>query len=221
MADRRANHEGSKPVKRADGRYQCRVVIAGKTRFFTGATASIAREKMRAWLRLPEAADPNKPEEHSNVASLLDAYLKRIKESKADKTYRSYESIVRNHIKPRVGSLDPARITSRHVTAMLDNMKNSPVAIAGKPRHGKTKRLIGPRTRELTYIIIGAALKAVAPDLLANVEKPRAKAEEIHPWTSAEASRFLKSVDESRDPYRTLYRLALRTGARKGELLAL
>ncbi len=45
MADRRANHEGSKAVKRADGRYQCRVVIAGKTRFFTGGTASIAREK--------------------------------------------------------------------------------------------------------------------------------------------------------------------------------
>lgn len=221
MSDRRANHEGSKPVKRADGRYQCRVVIAGKIRFFTGATASIAREKMRAWLRSPEAADPNKPEVHADVAALLDAYLKRVKESKADKTYRSYESIVRHHIKPRIGSLDPAKVTPRHITAMLQDMKNSPIAIAGKPKHGKPKRLIGARTRELAYIIVGAALKPVAPDLLANVEKPKAKAEEMHPWRADEASLFLRHVDQSRDPYRTLYRLALRTGARKGELLAL
>ena len=221
MSDRRANHEGSKPVRRADGRYQCRVVIAGKTRFFTGATASIAREKMRAWLRSPGATDPNKPEMHSNVASLLDAYLKRVKEAKADKTYRSYESIVRHHIKPRIGSLDPAKVTARHITAMLDDMKTSPIAIAGKPKHGKTKRLIGARTRELTYVIVGAALKAVAPGLLTNVEKPKAKSEEMHPWRADEASQFLRHVDEHRDPYRTLYRLALRTGARKGELLAL
>ena len=221
MAERRANHEGSKPGKRADGRYQCRVQINGRLRFFTGATASIAREKMRAWLRSPDAANPNQPPEYGNVAGLLDAYLARVKDSKADKTYRSYESIIRHHIKPRVGALDPAKITSRHVTAMLDDMKTSPVAIAGKPKHGKTKRLIGARTRELAYIIIGAALKSVAPDLLVNVEKPKAKAEEMHPWNRSEAARFLSCVDEGRDTNRTLYRLALRTGARKGELLAL
>lgn len=221
MADRRANHEGSKPLKRSDGRYQCRIVIAGKPRFFTGATASVAREKMRAWLRSPQGADPNRPDGHSTVASLLDAYLARVKDSKADKTYRSYESIIRHHIRPRVGALDPARITSRHVTAMLDDMKTSPIAITGKPKHGKPKRLIGARTRELAYIIIGAALKPVAPDLLANVEKPKAKAEEMHPWNRSEAARFLSCVDEGRDPNRTLYRVALRTGARKGELLAL
>ena len=75
MPDRRANHEGSKPVKRSDGRYQCRVVIGSKTRFFTGATASIAREKMRAWLRSPEAVDPAGQAEHRNVTDILDAYV--------------------------------------------------------------------------------------------------------------------------------------------------
>jgi integrase len=221
MADRRANREGSKPLKRLDGRYQCRVVIGGKTRFFTGSTASIAREKMRAWLRSPEAAEPGSLAAHRNVADLLDVYLARVKESRADKTYRSYESIVRHHIKPRIGPLNPTKVTSRNITAMLDDMKLSPVAIAGKPKHGKPKRLIGARTRELAYIIVGAAFKSLSPDLLKNVEKPKAKADEMHPWTSAEASRFLQYVYESRDAYRTLYRLALRTGARKGELLAL
>jgi len=66
---------------------------------------------MRAWLRSPDAANPNQPPEYGNVAGLLDAYLARVKDSKADKTYRSYESIIRHHIKPRVGALDPARIT--------------------------------------------------------------------------------------------------------------
>lgn len=221
MANRRANHEGSKPIRRADGRYQCRVVISGEATFFTGVTASIAREKMRAWLRLPVAAISSKTQEHADVASLLDAYLKRVKDSKADKTYRSYESIVRQHIKPRIGSINPKKITAGHITSMLDDMKNSPIAIAGKPKHGKPKRLIGARTRELTYIVTRAALKSVGPDLFANVDKPKAKAEEMHPWTSLQASSFLRYVDEIHDTYQTLYRVALRTGARKGELLAL
>lgn len=221
MKDRRANNEGSKPVRRADGRFQCSVQIRGIRRVFNGATASIAREKMKAWLRSPEAADPGAPQEHRAAASLLDAYLLRIRDFRADKTYRSYESIIRIHIKPRIGHLHPSRITSQHVSDMLANMRVSPIAIAGKPKHGMPKKLIGPRTCQLAYVIVGAAFKNISPRLLSGVEKPKAKAEEMHPWTSDEASRFLAYVDQHRDPYRTLYRVALRTGARKGELLAL
>lgn len=105
--------------------------------------------------------------------------------------------------------------------AMLDNMKASPIAIAGKPKHGKPKRLIGARTRKLAYIIIGAALKPVAPDLLANVEEPKAKAEEMHPWNRSEAACFFRRVDEGRDPNRTLYRVALRTGQERENYLPL
>lgn len=221
MADRRADHEGSKPTKRANGRYQCRVQINGKPRFFTGTTASIAREKMKAWLRSAEAADPAKLEGHTSVSNLLDSYLMRVKESKADRTYRSYDSVVRHHIKPRIGFLDPAKVTSKHISAMLDDMKRSPIAIKGTPRHGKAKRLIGVRTRELAYVIVGAAFKALAPDLLSGVEVPKAKPQEMQPWKGEEASRFLAYVERSGDPHKTLYRVALRTGARKGELLAL
>lgn len=221
MKDRRANNEGSKPVRRADGRYQCSVQIRGVRRVFNGATASIARERMEAWLRSPEASNPAAPQEHRTVASLLDAYLLRIHDSRADKTYRSYESIIRVHIKPRIGHLHPARVTSRHVADMLANMRMSPIAIAGKPKHGTPKRLIGARTCQLAYVIVGAALKSISPNLLRDVAKPKAKPQEMRPWTSDETSRFLSYVDKQRDPYRSLYRVALRTGARKGELLAL
>jgi integrase len=221
MKDRRADHEGSKPILRADGRYQCAVQIRGKRRLFTGKTPSIAREKMKAWLRSPEATDPNNVEGHPNVSSQFDSYLKRIKESKADKTYRSYRSVIECHIKPRIGSLVPARVTASNIIAMLDDMRKSPIAIAGEPKHGKPKRLIGRRTCELAYVIVGAALKAVVPGLLATVPKPKAEAQEMHPWTSYQAAQFLKYVDENRDENRTLFRLALRSGARKGELLAL
>ena len=176
---------------------------------------------MKVWLRSPEAADPNKVEGHPNVSNLLDSYLKRIKESKADKTYRSYRGIIEHHIKPRIGSLVPAKVTPRHIIAMLEDMRKSPIAIAGKPKNGKPKRLIGARTCEIAYVIVGAAFKTVIPGLLSTVPKPRAIAAEMHPWTSDEAARFLKYVDQTLDEYRTLYRLALRTGARKGELLAL
>jgi len=95
------------------------------------------------------------------------------------------------------------------------------LAIAGKRKHGMPKKLIGPRTCQLAYVIVGAAFKNISPRLLSGVDKPKAKAEEMHPWTSDEASRFVAYVDQHRDLYRTLYRVALRTGARKGELLAL
>jgi hypothetical protein len=131
MADRRADHEGSKPIKRANGRYQCAIQVNGTRRYFTGPTASIAREKMRAWLRSPQAADPSKLDGHTCVSDLLDSYLKRIEESRADKTYRSYESVIRHHIKPRIGFLDPAKITPKHVSAMLEDMRNSPIALGG------------------------------------------------------------------------------------------
>lgn len=221
MRDRRGNNEGSKPVRRADGRYQCSVQIRGVRRVFSGATASIAREKMKAWLRSPEATNPSSVQEHRTISALLDAYLLRIRESRADKTYRSYESIIRTHIKPRIGHLHPNRVTSQHIANMLIDMRMSPIAIAGKPKHGMPKKLVGDRTCELAYVVVGAALRAISPQLLSGVERPKAKAEEMRPWTSDEASRFLAYVDKHRDPYRTLYRVALRTGARKGELLAL
>jgi integrase len=219
--DRRADHEGSRPVRRANGRYQCSVQINGKRRYFSGETASIAREKMKTWLRSPKASDPNKVDHYSIVSELLDAYLVRIRQTKADKTYRSYRGVIEHHIKPRIGSLAPAKVTPRHIIAMLEDMRQSPIAIAGTPKNGKTKRLIGARTCELAYIVVGAALKTTIPGLLSTVPKPKAQTEEMHPWTSDEATRFVKYVDATLDQFRALYRLALRTGARKGELLAL
>lgn len=221
MADRRPDHEGSKPVRRANGRYQCSVQINGSRRFFSGETASIAREKMKAWLRSPQAADPTKFDGHMRVSNLLNSYLKRIKESKADRTYRSYESVIRQHIKPRIGVLDCAKVTSKHISGMLDDMRRSPIAVQGKPKHKREKRLIGARTLELAYIIVGAAFKSASPGLLSGVDKPKAVPEEMHPWKPEEAARFLAYVTQSGDPNGTLYRVALRTGARKGELLAL
>lgn len=221
MKDRRADHEGSKPVLRANGRYQCSVQIDGKRRYFSGETASAAREKMKAWLRSPNAADPRQTEGHATVSKLLDSYLARIKESKADKTYRSYRSVVEHHIRPRLGPLSPAKVTPRHIIAMLEDMRRSPIAVAGKPKHGKPKRLVGARTCELAYVVVGAVFKTLIPGLLSAVPKPRAVSEEMHPWTADEAARFLRHVDHTLDEYRALYRVALRTGARKGELLAL
>jgi integrase len=176
---------------------------------------------MRTWLRSSEAADSNVTQEHRTVKALFEAYLARIKYARADKTYRLYESIIRHHIVPRIGNLHPSRVTSQQITGMLANMRESPIAIVGKPKHGSTKKLIGERTCQLAYIIVGAAFKDVAPKLLSSVEKPKTKTQEMRPWTSAEASRFLTYVDQVRDQHRVLYRVALRTGARKGELLAL
>lgn len=191
---------------RTNGLWEARCRVAGKRHSFYGATASEASEKMRAWLRSPAAVDPARYADATNVATVIWAFCARAKAAKADKTWRSYESIARIHVVPRIGTLDPAKISARHVTAMLDDMERAGV---------------GARTRELAYILVGAAFRVLRPELLDNVAKPVAPAAEMQPWTAAQARQFLQYVEAEKHPHAILYRLALSIGARKGELLAL
>lgn len=219
--DRRANGEGGKPRQRADGRWQCKAMVGGVRKTFCGKTASEAREKMKAWLASP-ASNPEYVAEASTVADVLKAWRDDVaRRGKKYRTLKSYESICRNHIEPRMGSVPADKLTGRHVRALLDELAKSPVAIKGKPKHGGEKARIGTRTLELVYVVIGAAFKARIPDLLDNVARPKPPANEMTTWNAKQASAFLAHVDSSGDPHAMLYRLALKTGARLGELLAL
>jgi integrase len=77
------------------------------------------------------------------------------------------------------------------------------------------------RTRELAYVVLKAAFRKVNPELLEDVDRPKTKKPRIHPWNAEQATRFLAYLDASLNPLRGLLRLALTSGARKGEIIAL
>ena len=212
----RSKGEGSEPKQRKDGRWACHVTVLGKRKDLYGDSRKKASEAMKAWLASPEALNPHRAGSPT-VEHLLDAWLFNKKRTVKDKTYRSYETVVRIHIKPRIGMLDPAKVTSRHASALLADMET---AVKVGRKEGSTD-LVGPRTREIAYIVLGSAFKLIAPGLLDNVQKPKGEREEMHPWDADEAKRFLAHVDTVGDQHAALYRLALTTGLRKGEMLAL
>jgi integrase len=203
----RSKGEGTKPRLKKDGRWQCRVVTNGQPKYFMGSTAAEASRKMREFLRSPEAIVAAKGRGAADtVSTALTLFLSGVKRTKADGTWRSYESVVRVHIEPRIGNLAPTKLTGRNVTGLLDAMEYDDV---------------GARTREIAYIVMGAAFKATHPDLLDNVEKPTVEKEEMHPWSPEERDRFMSQITNTATRYFAFLRLLLSTGIRKGEALAL
>ncbi|HUA07942.1 MAG TPA: site-specific integrase [Candidatus Acidoferrales bacterium] len=213
----RSKGEGSTVKQRKDGRFVCHVTIAGKRTFFYGQSRKDAGDKMRAFLSSPVAANPKKFDGHRTINELLDSWLARKKKAIKDRTYGSYESVVRLHIKPALGELDPAKLTARHVVALLDALEHTVKA----GRKDDSTDMIGPRTGQIVYTTLSQAFRILNPCLMLTVPKPKGEKMEIQPWDGEQARTFLLHVDAVNDAAAALYRLALTTGMRKGEMLAL
>lgn len=142
----------------------------------------------------------------SDLASWLETKRAEIKES----SWRMYESRVRVHINPIIGRVKLSALTAQQVQQVV-----SKSLAAG---------LSGSSAAEV-YGVLHQALEAaerlglVARDVSARVKRPRGKRREMRPLTPDEVNQLLEtSRGHWLDP---LWRLALTTGMREGELLAL
>jgi integrase len=146
----------------------------------------------------------------------------------AQSTVASYRKNIRLHVKPHIGSVPLASLTSARLTKLYRELETS-----GR-RNGKgelTGEGLSARTVRYIHTIIGAALAAAVdaePPLLirnpAGKASPptaqQAEAPEMHPWTADQLRAFLGWSREKSDLYPAWYVLAY-TGMRRGELLAL
>lgn len=127
-------------------------------------------------------------------------------------THDRYEGTVRLHINPHIGGVKLDKLSSMHVTRLYAQLQ-----AAGK----------SARTRQLVHVVLNLALTSAAreqpPLIVANpmtaVKRPRFAQREIHPLTTDEGRELLDAAEGDR--LEALYVLALTTGARQGELLAL
>lgn len=144
------------------------------------------------------------------VATLLKQWHDAKRAEIQPATHLRYGIIVRKHLVPRIGKLRLASIAPVHVEQLYREME----------RDG-----ISPRNRQLAGVLLSNAmtyavrLKLIPHNPAREIRKPRAVRRELKTWTAEQATAFLKATEGDR--LRPLYVLALATGMRQGELLAL
>jgi len=200
---------------RADGRWNGRLRFTDPITGFSeridfyGATRSDVVDQLAAARRRLRSRQAPRDESIA-LTDFLELWLEdTVKPTKRAATYRSYSGIVKEHLnKSRLAPM-PLR--------ELREVQIQHVVIA------KSKATV--RIQQLCLIVLRRALEqAVQWNLLstnpaANIKPPRRARRELHTLSPDEARRFLKAAEKDR--LYALYYLAIDTGMRQGELLAL
>jgi integrase len=126
------------------------------------------------------------------------------------KTLEAYESLIRIHILPEIGNIKLSRLTPGQLQSLYSLKRNQGLS---------------PRTVQFIHSIIHKALEqalkwgVVARNVSDLVDKPTVKRKAPTVWNIDQVQQFLSYVQDDR--LYPLYLLAVSTGMREGELLAL
>jgi integrase len=145
------------------------------------------------------------------VGEYLDRWLTDcVKDTVRESTYERYEYAIKPHIKPALGRIKLKNLTLVQVRRFYREKLDAGLASS---------------TVHKMHVVLHKALdQAVADGLIPRnvtdaLKIPRIEREEINPLTAEEANRLLEAA--SGDRLEALYVLAIHTGLRQGELLAL
>jgi integrase len=128
----------------------------------------------------------------------------------SQRTYDDYEDLLARYVRPAIGGKKLSEIRPLEVQALYSNMQ---------------ERGLSPRTVRYTHAVLNSAFKqAVKWGLLARnpasmVELPKQTKKEMQAFSPEDAIRFLEAANEDR--WSVLFNLALATGMRPEEYLAL
>lgn len=220
MAKKRANGEGSiiKETKaRANGNTyeRWRAVLSigygtdgcRKRKTVYGKTQTEVRKKLDEIRR--QIAIGTYIDTELTVGQFLDRWHKEKAQTVKPRTVEIYRKQADLHILPKIGSIKLAKLSPMHLQTLCSDVANN----------------VGKRTAELVRVQLYGALKqAVRWQIL-----PKNPAEAVTPlrvdkkpitiWTPSEVVRFLETAQTHR--LYALFYLAISTGLRRGELLAL
>ena len=172
-------------------------------------TARTPREAERIRRQLVEARELDLDPTRQTLADYLRGWMASLRSSQrvAPRTLETYGLAVERHIIPALGGHKLAAVTPRRIQAWVDASALAPKTVT--LHHGVLHRALGiaVRQRLLPYNPASA------------VELPRPTRDVARPLTLDEARRLLLAT--SGDRLHALWRLALVTGLREGELLGL
>jgi integrase len=209
MARKRGNHEGS-IRKRADGRWEARVLFDdGERKSFYGKT----RQEV-AYLLASAVRDFEKGivpvDEHQSVGTYLGSWIAGYKQRRRLTSYERNERTVRLHLIPGLGKIALARLSAQQVEAFYTR----------KLAEGVTPYTVRMCHKVLRQVLNDALRLGLVYRNVAVVAKPpRAHMREMAFFTEEQARTLLAAAEGNR--LEALLVLALATGMREGELLAL
>jgi integrase len=144
------------------------------------------------------------------VGQLLDRWLESLKARAGARTYEVKESLVRVHLKPRVGGIRLAKLNGVHVEGLAAELRTDKV----KP--WAARHAIDVLDYALNYAV---KLRLIPANPCRSVDKPRPKRSEVA-FLTPDQARLVREVSVGQ-PVHPLVATALGTGCRQGELLAL
>ena len=210
MKKRRGNQEGT-IYQRPSGKWRAQISIDGKRLSYSAET----RKDAQNWLR-EIRNDIERGLTHDGATltfgEWLDEWLNSKEHHVAIQTHSYYSQLVRDYIKPVLGMIRLRELNSRQIQRFYNS---------------KVSDGVGLRTIQKTHTVIHASLNSARkfgmipfnPDDATNPPKPKSKAMKF--LTQEQIKKLLEVSKSTNDRYYPLYYLALVTGMREGELLAL
>ena len=212
MGKKRGQNEGS-IFQRRDGRW-CGVLNVGsnngrrKRKYFYALTAAHVQEQL-----LKARSDHSRglpvAIERQTVGQYLDHWLECTLKAKAKpRSYESFSTITRLHIKPSIGKVQLHKLAPQHIQKLLDE---------------KSKKGLSPQTVTNIRTVLRSALSQavkwslVSRNSAALVNAPRISRKRIEPLNPEHARKLLDVARGSR--YEAIYTVALTLGLRRGEVL--
>lgn len=208
---RRGHGEGT-IYKRPDERWCAQLSLeGGKRKTFYGKTRAEVARKLAEAMRDRDKGLPIVAE-RTTVAAYLADWLTVIVPTIGPTSLMRYEQNVRNHIVPKIGHVTLARLSPHQVQALY----SAKLAAGLSPStvrdiHKVLRRALGDGLRR------GVIVRNVCE----LVDVPRRAHREMQVWTPEQGRAFLAFLHAQGHRLEAFYRLALATGMRQGELMAL
>jgi integrase len=207
---KRANGEGT-VYQRADGRWVAVIPLENGKRKF------IYRKTQREAIKELQLANHAKMQGTfiSTSEQTLEAFLTRWLQDTAQpnlrpRTFIRYRELITLHVLPTLGKVTLKKLSPQH----LQKLYNTKLEEGYAPQTVK-------HIHRLLHKSLNDALKwnLVYRNICDAIESPRVPKKEMKVLTGEQAQKFLEAAKD--DPLEALYILALTTGMREGELLAL
>ncbi len=182
---------------------------AGKRKDFFGKTRAEVNEKLLAAMKNQRDGLPA-VSERQTVRQFLTDWLETAKPSIRARTYTTYEGLIRLHAQPSIGKVVLSRLTPQHLQLLYSE---------------RLDKGLSPQSVRHLHAVLHRALEQAARWSLVHrnvadlVTPPRVQRHEMRTLDAEEARRLLEAARGDR--FEALYVLALTTGMRLGELLAL
>ena len=211
--------KGENIFRRKDGRWEARYVkgreLSGKIRygFCYGKTYREAKEKVtKLKAELVSGKQPSACGSRRRFSFYCDEWLHFKRDSIRESTYIKYETILRKHIKPKLGACFPAGITDTVAEEFIHKL-----LVVDKLSVKSVQDILSV----LHSIIKYASKRFSVPFAQIDISCPKKEKKETRVLSHDEQERFIKYLLDDMDGCKFGVLLMLLTGMRIGELSAL